>query len=185
MRISTRIHWSILMQSLFFLACGVLCLTIPSQIISNANLLVGISVIVFGISAISVYLFSGNRKSESYTLLYAMITVAIGIILITTEFSFPFGVVMSIWAITNAIFKFYNAIGESINHCTNLIKYIDGLITLALGVLLVIRFTEGVYATLLILGIYLIYLSLKPAFFLVKLKRFHGSSRQNLDKLQD
>lgn len=185
MRISSKIHaWSTL-QSVLFLAGGVLCLVIPNEILANANLIAGIAIILFGCSEIILFLLRKEYKMESFTLAYALITIAIGIIFLSINIVVPISIILSLWVLISSVFKFVTAVNDSVNKCTNLVKYIDALVTLALGVLLVIRFYEGLHATMIVLGIYLIYLSLKPAFSLVKLTSTRNNSDQDLDRIED
>ncbi len=185
MRVVSKIHITSIIKSLLFLVAGVLCLAIPDGILHNASLLIGISIIVFGLWEIVVFFAQKEYKTESFALAYALITIAIGTVILSLNLSFLISVVPSLWVLISSVFKFLPAINDSINKCTNIVKYIDAIVTLALGVLLVIRFHEGPHATMIILGIYLIYVSVKPAFSLINLKATRNNSDKNLDKIDD
>ncbi len=185
MRLISKIQLTTIIQSLLFMAGGVLCLAIPTEILANASLIIGISIIVFGLSEIFVFFTKKEYKTESFALAYSFITIAIGTVILSVNLNFLISIVPALWVLISSIFKFIPAINDSINKCTNIASYVDAFITLALGVLLVIRFYEGTHATMLVLGIYLLYLSIKPIFDSIKFKLTRKNVNKGLDKVDE
>lgn len=184
MRIFSKINVLTALQSILFLSAGVLCLTIPNVILKSANIITGISIIVFALSEIALFLLRKEYKTESFTLAYALITIAIGIIFLSIDIIPPISIILSLWVLISSVFKFINAINDSLNKCSSILKYGDATITLALGILLVIRFYEGVHATMIVLGIYLIYIAIKSALSLIRLDLTRNNSDKDLDRIE-
>lgn len=172
-------------QSLLFLAMGVLSLVIPSQIIDNINLLAGISVITIGVVELVSFFVKKDYRTTPNASAYSIITIFIGIIILLVDIKAPIATILSIWITISSILKWVDAINCTANHSTNILKYVEAILTLAIGVLVIIRYVEGYEAglkiTLLIFAIYCILKSLKPLVYAIYKKRQLQLQNQELD----
>lgn len=185
MNVKTKINVLDTMHSLIFFVVGLLCLIIPTKIIDNINLLAGVTVIVIGVVEFISFFAKKDYRSTPHACVYSIITVFVGIIILLVDIKAPIATVLSIWIIINSIFKWVEAIDGTINHETKILKYVEAILSLSLGVLVIIRYTEGyvegLKITLLIFAIYCILKSVKPIVYTISKKLKKKTPDKNLD----
>lgn len=185
MNVKSKITVLDIVQSLIFFAMGILSLIIPSQIINNVNLLAGISVISVGVVEFVSFFVKKDYRTTPHACAYSIITVFVGIIILLVDIKAPIATVLSIWITINSIFKWVEAINGTVNHSPSVLKYVEAVLSLAIGILVIIRYVDGYEAglkvTLLIFAIYSILKSLKPLVYAILRKRQAKTPSQELD----
>lgn len=185
MNVKSKITILDTIHSLLFLTMGILSLVIPSEIIDNINLLAGVSVITVGVVEFVSFFVKKDYRTTPHASVYSIITIFVGVILLLVDLKAPIATVLSIWITINSIFKWVEAINGTVNHSTSFLKYVEAILSLALGVLVIIRYTEGyeegLRVTLLIFAIYSILKSLKPLVYAILRKAQAKTPRQELD----
>lgn len=155
--ILSRTWWALLLRGVLAVVFGVYAFTHPALSLTTMTLLFGLYVLADGIGGV-VTAIAGRTESENWTvlLLWSLMSVAIGLITLfapsITTFVLLFYI--AIWAITSGVLEIVAAIRvrKEIEGEWRLIA--GGLISVAVGLVLLARPAVGALAFIWLIGAY-------------------------------
>jgi uncharacterized membrane protein HdeD (DUF308 family) len=148
--------WVFVLNGIIALLYGLLAIFAPSDTLQVIIMYFGIVVLIIGV-AILIGAISNSRKGYSYgsDLFSAIVAIVIGGILTfySTAAVKIFMFIVGGWAILIGIFQLYLLLSEDFNPGSKKTLLINGLITLAFGVLLFFTPLESASALVIVSGI--------------------------------
>ncbi len=152
-----------IISALLYLALGLVCVIIPAQITTAIPYIIGSVLIVNG--ALRLIGYFTNQKTLAfgftvYGLAEGILDILLAIIIfINASISLVvIAVIIGIWALISGIVNINYAINKATNKQECILNFVFAVVQIVIGIILFFNFKGGITVSIVIVGIYLLFL---------------------------
>jgi uncharacterized membrane protein HdeD (DUF308 family) len=181
-----RKWWVILLQGILLVALSFYIFTNPAAALAGISIWFGTIVLVTGLIGIMGWLFGDKKDRESMSLLWSVLTFAVGILMLLHLLATAkiLTVVLGIWVLVSGILLLQNGLLLKNNNYGGWIMIILGVLSAVVALMMIFDISTGAVAItsllglqVLVTGISLMLLSLAKKMLLNKVSDKLGAMR--------
>lgn len=179
-----RSWWSYIARGILALIFGILFIAYPGATLKTFITIVGIFLIIDGlVNVVRSIVFLFRKEPWGGTLVWGIVGLLLGAILINhTEFTLGFvAILLGIWVIIMGIAEIAVSIDMPPNSGRGFLA-VFGVISLAFGIVILAWTAETVYALMVILGIYLLFMALMDFIISIYALRFQHKEEKEIEE---
>jgi len=182
-----RSWWSYVVRGILALIFGILFIAYPGATLKTFITILGIFLVIDGVvNVIRSIVFLFRKEVWGWTLVWGIFGLLIGAILIKhTEFTLAFvAILVGIWVIIMGIAEIAISIDMPPNSGRGFLA-VFGVISLGFGIVILAWTAETVYAFMVILGIYLLFVALMDFIISVYAVRFQHKEKKGIEEAEE
>jgi uncharacterized membrane protein HdeD (DUF308 family) len=179
-----RSWWSYVVRGVLALIFGILFIAYPGATLKTFITILGIFLIIDGVvNIIRSIVFLFRKEAWGWTLVWGIVGLLLGAILINhTEFTLAFvAILVGIWVIIMGIAEIAISIDMPPNSGRGFLA-VFGVISLAFGIVILAWTAETVYAFMVIVGIYLLFMALMDFIISIYALRFQRREKKEIEE---
>ena len=179
-----RSWWSYIVRGVLALIFGILFIAYPGATLKTFITILGIFLVIDGVvNVVRSIIFIFRKEPWGWTLVWGIVGLLLGSILIRhTEFTLGFVAILAgIWVIIMGIAEIAISIDMPPNSGRGFLA-VFGVISLAFGIVILAWTAETVYALMVIIGIYLLFMALMDFIISIYALRFQHREKKEIEE---